>query len=302
MMIRDPSWFWLTLFLGLSPFTLLLSDIDAAESEHPRRPSLPRWRDNAGMVFVRGGEFVREGGYKVRVRSFYMDRYEVTNEQYCEFLNDGHAGHFHDKQEIERRGDRFVPKCCKERWPVYAVTWDDAVAFARWAGKRLPTEAEWQWAAAGKEGRAYPWGDGPITSTRANFGGQVGHPQPVGSHPEGCTPTGIHDLAGNVAEWCGDWFAEEYYSRAPEDSPAGPEQGERRVRRGGCWAMAAEHQTAAARGASRPDYRPACIGFRCVRPARRVLVLLGENTRRVAYSCCWARISRRSSWRATPAY
>jgi iron(II)-dependent oxidoreductase len=229
------------------------------------------------MVFVRGGEFLRANGHRVRVRSFYMDQYEVTNEQYCDFLNDGQSQHFNDKQEIEQRGDRFVPKGCKERWPVYAVSWDDASAYARWAGKRLPTEAEWEWAAAGDEGRNYPWGDASITPTHANFGGHAGKPQPVGSHPKGRTRTGIYDLSGNVAEWCSDWFGEHYYDRAPQDSPAGPEHGERRVRRGGCWAMAAEHQTSAARGSSPPDYRPACIGFRCVRPARRVLVLLGEN-------------------------
>ena len=276
-MIRSPSRFWFVLLLGLSAFTVSPSRVMGAESEQQNRPPLPRWRDNSGMVFVRGGDFVRADEHKVRVRSFYIDQYEVTNEQYCEFLNDGYAAHFDVKQEIEKRGDRFVPRCCKERWPVYAVSWDAAVAYTRWAGKRLPTEAEWEWVAAGKQRRTYPWGDDPITPSRANFGGQVGHPQPVGSHPEGRTATGIHDLSGNVAEWCSDWFAEDYYSQAPEQSPTGPEQGERRVRRGGCWAMAAEHQTATARGSSRPDYRPACIGFRCVRPARRVLVLLGEN-------------------------
>jgi formylglycine-generating enzyme required for sulfatase activity/putative intracellular protease/amidase len=262
---------------GLLSWTLLWGIVVAGEIVQKGRPPLPRWRDNSGMVFVRGGEFVRRGGHKICVRSFYMDQYEVTNEQFCEFLNDGHPEHFHHKQEIDKQGERYVPKCCKERWPAHGVSWDDAAAYARWAGKRLPTEAEWQWAAGGNEGRKYPWGDDTITPTRANFGGHIGHPLPVGSFSEGRTPEGICDLSGNVVEWCSDWFAEDYYACAPADSPAGPEQGKRRVRRGGCFAMTAEHQTTAARGSSRPDYRPTCIGFRCVRPARRVLVLLGEN-------------------------
>ena len=262
---------------------VLVAAYAAAAQQEERKPPVPRWRDNSGMVFVRGGELVHDGKYKVRVRSFYMDQYEVTNQQYCQFLNDGSARHWNEKQEIEKQGTKFVSKCCKERWPVYAVSWVDAAVYARWAGKRLPTEAEWQWAAAGKERRKYPWGDEPITPARANFAKHAGHPQPVGSHPEGRTPEGVYDLSGNVAEWCGDWFDAGYYAKAPEDSPEGPEHGERRVRRGGCWAMDAEDQTSAARGSSPPDYRPACIGFRCVRPARRVLVLLGENFEEIEF-------------------
>ncbi|MFH1264450.1 MAG: SUMF1/EgtB/PvdO family nonheme iron enzyme [Planctomycetota bacterium] len=272
---------WLRLVLafagGLALCSLVAAYAAASEPQEEKKPPLPRWRDNSGMVFVRGGEFVRGGKYKVRVRSFYMDQHEVTNEQYCRFLNDGNARHWNEIEEIEKQGEEFVPKCSRERWPVYAVGWHDADAYARWAGKRLPTEAEWEWAAAGKEGRKYPWGDKPITPARANFGKNAGHPLPVGSCLEGRTPEGIFDLSGNVAEWCGDWFDAGYYAKAPEDSPEGPDEGERRVRRGGCWAMDPEDETAAVRGSSPPDYRPACIGFRCVRPARRVLVLVGEN-------------------------
>jgi formylglycine-generating enzyme required for sulfatase activity len=83
--------------------------------------NLPRWKDNAGMVFIRGGEFVRGGKYKVRVQSFYMDQYEVTNEQYCKFLNDGNAQCWNENQEIEKRDGKFAPKPGKERLPVYCV-------------------------------------------------------------------------------------------------------------------------------------------------------------------------------------
>jgi formylglycine-generating enzyme required for sulfatase activity len=219
------------------------------------------------MVLVSAGVFLRSGQWKVRVDSFYMDRYEVTNEAYCRFLNATaeHAKHWNENQEIERAGDEFVPRAGHQRWPVYAVAWHEASAYAKWAGKRLPTEAEWEFAAGGKHNAKYPWGDEPITPKRVNFAGNVGHPLPVGSFPTGKTPEGVYDLSGNVAEWCADWFCPAYYAVAPEDDPPGPKNGQRRIRRGGCHGMAAEDQERAARGSSSPLYRPGCIGFRCVR-------------------------------------
>ena len=243
---------------------------DAAES----KPPLPRWRDNSGMVFVRGGQSIYRDR-EVRVRSFYMDQHEVTNGQYCQFLNDGNAMHWNVDQEIGKKDDRFASEPGKEQWPVYAVSWLDADAYSRWAGKRLPTDAEWLWAAAGKEGRKYAWGNEPISPERANYGGNVGHPQPVGSYPKGRSPHGLYDLTGNVAEWCDDWF-ESAKSGAVQRPPA-TENGPRKIRRAGCYAMSAESEANTEFGTPSPDYRPKCIGFRCVRPARRVLILLGEN-------------------------
>jgi hypothetical protein len=223
------------------------------------------------MVFVRGGDLVRDDKNKVQVRSFYMDQYEVTNEQYCEFLNAdaGHAKFWNDNQEIEKKEGKFAPKADKQRWPVYYVNVHDAEAYARWAGKRLPTEAEWEWAAAGAEGRKYPWGNDPLTPARANFGNNVGHPRPVGSYLEGKSPLGLYDLVGNVAEWCRNDL-----DSAPKHTP---------VWRGGCWVMSEEHQGARARSPYKAEARVPCIGIRCVRPARRVLVLLGENFEEIEF-------------------
>lgn len=245
----------------------LLAGVTIAGEGPPEVPN--RSKKHAGMVLIPGGWFTRGGKYEVEVRSFFIDRYEVTNEEFCRFLNDGHPECWFKDQEIEKSDGRFAPKQGKDRWPVYAVAWHEATAYAKWAGKRLPTEAQWEWAARGKEGRKYPWGNEPITPKRANFGGNVGHPLPVGSFPEGKTPQGVFDMSGNVAEWCRDWYDPGYYAQAPEDNPQGPKKaGEarpRRVRRGGCWAMTAEHQASAARGASALNYRPKCVGIRCVR-------------------------------------
>jgi len=277
--------------------------VGAAPADDDAVRRLQREKDNSGMAFIRGGEFVRGGKHKTRVRSFYMDQHEVTNAQFCEFLSDGHAACWNKEQEIEKKGGKFVPKPDKERWPVYCVAWQEADAYAKWAGKRLPTEAEWEWAAAGKERRKFPWGNEDITPERANYGGKIGHPMAVGSFPTGKTPDGLFDMSGNVAEWCRDWFDAGYYAKAPEDDPPGPEKaGEpkpRRVRRGGCFAMEPADQTCAARGASAPNYRPKCIGFRCVRPARRVLILLGENFEEIEFAAysgvlSWASHTRRS--------
>ena len=214
-------------------FRVVCEDETAVEAKCRTGPAMvtccPAPGDGAGgacgarddMVLVSGGAFLRGGKWKVRVSSFHIDRYEVTNEAYCCFLNAKaeHARYWNEKQEIERAGDEFAPRAGKARWPVYAVAWHEAAAYAKWAGKRLPTEAEWEFAAGGRHNTKYPWGDEPITPERVNFAGNVGHPVAVGSFPMGKTPEGIHDLSGNVAEWCADWYCSAYYAVAPENNP-----------------------------------------------------------------------------------
>ncbi|MBC8870847.1 MAG: SUMF1/EgtB/PvdO family nonheme iron enzyme [Planctomycetes bacterium] len=224
--------------------------------------------------FQRGPEPVSGDSYKVQISAFHIDKHEVTNGDYCKFLNAGNAGYWTPWYPgIKRDEDgRFTP--VQPDWaklPVGCVNHYQARAYAQWAGKRLPTEAEWEFAAAGKEGRTYPWGDEEPGETRANYGPRFGGRKPVGSFPAGRTPEGVFDLAGNIGEWCADYYDEDYYRKGPKDTlvkdPQGPESGSLRVHRVGCQCKRSTPTDLRpnARCASSPLRSSACLGFRCAR-------------------------------------
>jgi len=192
--------------------------------------------------------------HQVSMLSLAMDRFEVTNAQYQRFVD--MTGYL---APSGWSGGRFTRGTAMH--PVTGVTWKDAQAYAAWVGKRLPSEAEWEFAARGPEGRMYPWGDQP-DAQRANVRdnlklGEGGGTQSVGSLPDDATPLGIHDMAGNVREWTADRYGE---YQVPHNPPA---EGNRIAVRGASWST--YHDTAAARGWESQDAMEADLGFRCAR-------------------------------------
>ena len=225
-------------------------------SEDDSWPWLPSWPDKER-------EEKPAPVHPVYVDGFYLDRYPVTNAQYGEFV----AATGHRAPECgDWGGARWNmwedgrPPWGYGRHPVVGVSWDDAVAYCAWAGRRLPTEAEWEKAArGGLEGRQYPWGD-EIDPARASYARNVGVTSPVGVYaPNGY---GLYDMAGNVWEWCSDWYAEDYYAHSPPGNPTGPASGEFRLLRGGSWIHTPGQMRCAYRDRHPPTDRGYVIGIR----------------------------------------
>jgi formylglycine-generating enzyme required for sulfatase activity len=223
------------------------------------------------MVLIPAGEFTmgsQDGdaderpAHKVQVNAFSMDVYEVTVRQYAEFLR---AEGFHSPLDW-----KTMNQPTHQKYPVANVDWADAVAYCKWAGKRLPTEAEWEKAARGTDGRLYPWGNDPPTPLHANYGKTGSHNYealaPVGTFENGKSPYGIYDMAGNVWEWVSDWYDTDYYKNSPQQNPEGPPTGGFKVIRGGAWNTSARNLRSSDRYWDPPSFRSLYFpGFRCVK-------------------------------------
>ena len=197
--------------------------------------------------------------HSVYIDGFYLDVNEVTHADYGEFV----AATSHEPPYHWLEGE--MPAGSAEL-PIYNVDWQDATAYCTWAGKRLPTEAEWEKAArGGLEGLDYPWGDDKPTDALALFNTSRG-PGPVGKRE--ANAFGLHDMAGGVAEWTSDWYERTYYSSSPARNPTGPDTGMYKIIRGGSWSSGPRRITVFFRNWVRPNQRTPNLGFRCALSAR----------------------------------
>jgi formylglycine-generating enzyme required for sulfatase activity len=247
----------------------------ADDTEKTDKKELPKeitGKDSVKMVLLPAGEFQMGDSFSegwdrerpvhiVYVDNFYMDIYLVTNEQYKKFMD----ATGHNAPMFWNDPDYNGPD-----YPVVGVSWYDAEAYCKWAGKRLPTEAEWEKAARGDlVNKRYPWGNN-LSRDDANYSGKGGkdiwkYSSPVGSFPK--NGYGLYDMAGNVWEWCADWYDEKYYSISPKLNPKGPDSGKYKSLRGGSWYYNGNYGLRITyRFTGLPSLGNTFFGFRCVQP------------------------------------
>ncbi len=276
----------IALFLVLSTFALAACQLPGGRQAGQART---READGATTVYVPAGTFVmgstaaaieqavalcgqfREDcdrssfddelpTHTVTLDAFWIDRTEVTNAQYLRCVEAGACTATACPDNTDANG---------ATQPVVCVSWTQARAYCTWAGGRLPSEAEWEYAARGPQNNLYPWGNDARVNGSIPANWSSGELQDVGSYEAGKTSTGLYDMAGNAWEWVGDWFQDDYYAHSPQDNPKGPTIGKLRVLRGGGdvqldVAGPAEYR-ATYRLARSPDTTDPAFGFRCAR-------------------------------------
>lgn len=227
-------------------------------------------QDGSVLVHVPGGLYTMGANnlteievpvHQVRLSPFLIGKYPVTNGQYRRFLDDN-PGY---RKPAFWGEDNFN----QPTQPVVGVSWEDAMTYCNWAGLVLPTEAQWEAAARGREARLYPWGEDEISHEHASFGSIPGKTTPVGLYPAGAGPFGTLDMIGNVAEWCADVLDPDAYSKREAgelDPQVISSEPSFRVLRGGSWLDQERYLPAARRGLYWARIRRRFIGFRCAKP------------------------------------
>ncbi|HEX6035538.1 MAG TPA: SUMF1/EgtB/PvdO family nonheme iron enzyme, partial [Anaerolineales bacterium] len=252
-----------------------------APETHQAGETMISTADGMELVYIPAGRFKMgsESGnsnqapvHRVLLAGYWMDRTEITNEMFVRFLNaegNQQEGGITWLDPIDpfvwvfEKDGLWQTLPGKENFPITKVSWYGAKAYCQWAGRDLPTEAQWEYAAAGTGGRRFPWGMGAPDCERARFSGCENKPVEAGSLRSGSSPFGIFDLAGNVAEWVNDRYAADYYRGSPAENPPGPSNGYYRVIRGGYWGSTYIGLQTSHRDWAGADEQISGVGFRC---------------------------------------
>ncbi len=234
-------------------------------------------KDDMVQVYVPAGEFLMGSDktkdsqandnelpqHTVYLDAFWIDRTEVTNAQYARCAAGGQCTPPRPSFTKSNTRSSYYGNSQYANYPMINVDWNQAQAYCAWAGGRLPSEAEWEKAARGTDGRIYPWGNAAPDQSKLNNNSNQGDTTAVGSYPSGASPYGALDMAGNVWEWVNDWYSDTYYQQSPSRNPTGPTSGTYRVLRGGSW----HFNVRAVRSAYRIWFIPFLlndsVGFRC---------------------------------------
>ncbi len=270
----SPSAVTLTLPPDDVPVDVRRNEVDGAEMVLIPAGSFRMGSDPQGDPYFWGAESPM---HEVALDSYWIYRTEVRNRMYRRCVEEG--GCPWPAKVYSRTEPDYYTNLRFMAYPVIYVSWYAAAAYCRWAGGRLPTEAEWEKAARGRDGRLFPWGNEPPDGKKANYCAREcplaslrdqsqsdGYraTAPVRLFPEGSSPYGVFDMAGNVLEWVSDRFDATYYQWSPTENPLGPESGDRRVVRGGSWASNAEALRTVARASLEASDTLDMVGFRCV--------------------------------------
>lgn len=201
------------------------------------------------------GEADEQPQHTIYLDGYWIDETEVTNAMYAQCVADGSCS---EPQNSNRYNHSDYTN-----HPIVMVDWDKAKTYCTWAGRTLPTEAQWEKAARGDDGRNYPWGNQSPTCDLLNYSGCIFDTTPVGGYLDGATPYGALDMLGNVWEWVVDWYAGDYYSNSPAQNPLGPQFGDTRIIRGGSWTSNSSVTQITNRSELAPDGHNYFVGFRC---------------------------------------
>jgi formylglycine-generating enzyme required for sulfatase activity len=272
-LIRSEIWARLkkpTLLLNIVIVCILLSRLISAAIPAGTLMPFPQ-KDGMKLHYVPAGSFMMgsdergPGGempvHKVILDAFWIDETEITNGMYMQCVEAGACQPPGNKWSSMH--DSYYDDLQYTNYPVVYVSWNDAQAYCHWAGRALPSEAQWEKAARGIDGRSYPWGNQVPDKDLLNYNNNIGDTTEVGKYPNGKSPYGAYDMAGNVWEWVSDWYGYDYYANSPPYNPFGPDSGQNHVVRGGAWAGNDCGYSAADRCAISPGVKNADLGFRC---------------------------------------